>query len=276
MSFNFTWNAAFEALPADSEDIRLGAGRIRDLKSALTERLSVDHSLNGDDNDGAHDKVTLLEQVGDPTYAVDTGFLYTKAVNGNTELFYEDETGAITQITSHGGSGAITGEVRSIAFTSYPLGWLPCDGSAVSRTTYANLYTVIGNTFGAGDGVSTFNVPDMRGRTVVGAGTGSGLTARTTGQSIGAETSVPTGSTDGHALTVAELASHNHAPLTGTGFAVQITGHDTVVAAGNSIWTNGSATTANTGSGNAHSHTLAAASVSTIPPAVVLYWIIKT
>lgn len=82
-----------------------------------------------------------------------------------------------------------------------PAGWLVCDGSAVSRTTYANLFAVIGTTFGAGDGSTTFNVPDLRGRGPIGSGTGSGLTARTTGQQLGNET---------HAMTNAELVNHTH------------------------------------------------------------------
>jgi microcystin-dependent protein len=46
--------------------------------------------------------------------------------------------------------------------------WLACDGSAVSRSTYSDLYGVIGTTYGAGDGSTTFNLPDLRGRVVVG------------------------------------------------------------------------------------------------------------
>lgn len=60
--------------------------------------------------------------------------------------------------------------------TTAPAGWILCDGSAVSRTTYAALFAVIGTTFGVGDGVTTFNVPDLRQRFVLGkavAGTGS-------------------------------------------------------------------------------------------------------
>lgn len=84
---------------------------------------------------------------------------------------------------------------------SPPPGWLACDGSAVSRTTYANLFAVIGTTFGAGDGSTTFNVPDLRGRGPIGSGTGTGLTARTLGQQLGNET---------HTITVTELPPHNH------------------------------------------------------------------
>lgn len=52
-----------------------------------------------------------------------------------------------------------------------PAEWKLCDGSAISRTTYSDLYTLLGNTFGAGNGSTTFNIPDMRDRFVVGAGT---------------------------------------------------------------------------------------------------------
>lgn len=62
--------------------------------------------------------------------------------------------------------------------SSVPSGWLLCDGSAISRATYAALFAVIGTTWGVGDGSTTFNLPDMRGRFPLGraaAGTGSAL-----------------------------------------------------------------------------------------------------
>lgn len=59
-----------------------------------------------------------------------------------------------------------TGSEMLYAGTSAPSGWLMCDGSAVSRTTYANLFAVIGVEHGSGDGTTTFNVPDARGRFV--------------------------------------------------------------------------------------------------------------
>ncbi len=82
---------------------------------------------------------------------------------------------------------------------SAPAGWLLCDGSAVNRTTYAALFAVLGTTYGAGDGSTTFNLPDMQGRVPIGAGTGTyksagiahsngaSLTVRTIGEYDGAE-----------------------------------------------------------------------------------------
>ena len=99
------------------------------------------------------------------------------------------------------------GVIQMFAGSTPPAGWLLCDGSAVSRTEYNTLYAAIGDTWGAGDGSTTFNLPDLRGRAPIGAGTGSGLTARTLGEhTIGAETHTLTGPQSGiqaHSVAVA-------------------------------------------------------------------------
>ena len=69
---------------------------------------------------------------------------------------------------------APTGSVHMMATTTVPSGYLKCDGAAVSRTTYADLFTTIGTTWGAGDGSSTFNLPDLRGEFVRGWDNGKG------------------------------------------------------------------------------------------------------
>ena len=73
-------------------------------------------------------------------------------------------------------TGSIFGNARSSA----PSGYLLCDGSAVNRATYARLFTAIGTTYGAGDGSTTFNIPDLRGGVPRGAGTSSGYTQNVT------------------------------------------------------------------------------------------------
>jgi microcystin-dependent protein len=92
-------------------------------------------------------------------------------------------------------------KVTAALSTFVPPNWVFADGRALSRTAYPELFAMIGTSFGAGDGTTTFNVPDYRGRTIIGAGAGPGLTNRPLGTSGGAET---------HALTEAELAPHVH------------------------------------------------------------------
>lgn len=72
--------------------------------------------------------------------------------------------------------GAIYGSARS----SVPTGYLLCDGSAVSRTVYANLFSAIGITYGTGNGSTTFNIPDGRGGVLRGAGVSAGYTQNVT------------------------------------------------------------------------------------------------
>lgn len=94
-----------------------------------------------------------------------------------------------------------TGQLISYAGTTAPTGYFLCDGQAVSRTTYANLFTVIGTTWGSGDGTTTFNVPDLRGRLLAGADNMGGTPANIlTGYALGT-----TGGTQTVTLTAAEL-----------------------------------------------------------------------
>lgn len=77
-------------------------------------------------------------------------------------------------------SGAVfPGEVRAFAgpVANTPDGWLPCNGATISRTTYSRLFTVIGTTYGAGDGTTTFNIPDLRGEFIRGFDDGRGVDA---------------------------------------------------------------------------------------------------
>lgn len=69
----------------------------------------------------------------------------------------------------------IVGSVAFFAFTTAPTGWLKCNGQAISRTTYSTLFAAIGTNYGAGDGSTTFNVPDLRGEFLRGLDDGRGV-----------------------------------------------------------------------------------------------------
>ncbi len=111
------------------------------------------------------------------------------------------------------------GTVLPFAGTAAPTGFLLCYGQALSRTDYADLFAAIGTTHGTGDGSTTFNVPDLRGRVAGGrddmGGTaanrlttgGSGIAGTTLGAAGGAETVT---------LTIAQMPNHNHPMLTRT------------------------------------------------------------
>ncbi len=121
-------------------------------------------------------------------------------------------TGAgVTGPTGPTGSDATNGPVGAVtAFAGVvvPAGWLICDGSAVSRTTYATLFTTIGNAWGNGDGVTTFNVPDLRGRFLRGADSGAGRDPDAAGRTA----SNPGGNTGDNVGTLENeaLKAHNH------------------------------------------------------------------
>lgn len=99
------------------------------------------------------------------------------------------------------GTCRVIGEIIAFAGPTSPdPKWIVCDGSSLLRTAYPDLFTVIGITYGNVDSTH-FNLPDLRGRTAIGAGTGSGLSARALGDSFGEED---------HVLSIGELAAHVH------------------------------------------------------------------
>src|SRR5438067_13529086 len=100
------------------------------------------------------------------------------------------------------------GEIRMFAGNFPPNGWLFCDGSTLPISEFETLFQLIGTTYG-GDGQSTFNIPDLRGRVPVHQGTGSSGTTYTMGEMAGVETvTLPTQQTPqhNHALTATQNA----------------------------------------------------------------------
>lgn len=95
-----------------------------------------------------------------------------------------------------GGVARLTGEIIAYGGQSAPSGWLMCDGATVSRSEFAGLFAVIGTAYGAGDGVTTFRLPDLRTRVPLGA---DAERARGT-----------TGGTESNTLGTEHLPSHNH------------------------------------------------------------------
>lgn len=161
-----------------------------------------------------------------------------------------------------------------------PTGWLKCDGTAVSRTTYSALFAVIGETFGQGDNSTTFNVPDFRGRFLRGMDDGTGRdpdagdrAAMNTGgledDNIGSVQTTATKLPTTSFTTGGQSATHTH----------QVNGASTISGPPNS----GGGTYAqpvSVTSGNAsadHTHTVTGGGDNeSRPPNANVYWIIKT
>lgn len=166
--------------------------------------------------------------------------------------------------------GVNTGIIIPWSSTSIPSGFLECDGSAVSRSTYAALFAVVGTVYGSGNGSTTFNLPDLRDDTVLGRSNTNALAS-----SGGANTVTPTGNVTGSSgsttLTTAQMPSHSHSYTAGTGGSA-------VCGGGGARSQMGS--TGNTGGGGSHSHnssaTYTGSATSVLQPYLTLIYIIKT
>lgn len=136
--------------------------------------------------------------------------------------------------------------------SNIPSGWQLCDGLEINRTTYAALYAVQGDTFGNGNGSTTFNLPDMRHHAPMGvnnAGLPNGADGGKTTRDIGDE-----GGTETHVLVTAELAAHLHANDRGGTNTVTFTSGETIKDASGGGGTVGN-TGSDTGHNNLHPHT---------------------
>lgn len=161
---------------------------------------------------------------------------------------------------------APTGVVQAYLGTSAPTGWLLCDGTAVSRTTYSALFALFGTRYGVGDGTTTFNLPDLRSRFLRGAAD----TATLSGTVAGADTHTHTGSaisSGGHTHTYSGTVDE-----TGSGnqkFVQSGTNSGTVTALHQHTYSGTTAT------GGVHSHSLGVDSANNIPANFGINWIVK-
>lgn len=140
-------------------------------------------------------------------------------------------------------SMGIVGEIKMWPLVTAPTGWQVCDGSAISRTTYPKLFALLSTTYGAGNGTTTFNVPNMKGRTPVGYDSG-----QTEFDAIG-----ETGGAKTHTLSTSEIPAHVHAASAG-GFTLGGTTGAYAVQTGASYGFGFDANTANAGGGGAHNN----------------------
>lgn len=154
-------------------------------------------------------------------------------------------------------SGGPVGSVIMYAGSTAPSNYLFCRGQAVSRSTYSALFTIVGTTYGAGDGSTTFNLPNLQTRVVAGLdATGTPDTAfDALGETGGAKT---------HTLTTAEIPSHTHAVTVRENMTAGGSSGDPMIS--NNSGTTDTRTSAATGGGGAHNN---------LQPYIVLNYLIR-
>ena len=173
--------------------------------------------------------------------------------------------------------GIPTATIVPWSSSSVPTGFLECNGAAVSRSTYSALFAIVSTTYGAGDGASTFNLPDLQDNVAMGKSGTKALASTGGANTVAAEGTVG-GTTANATLSTSQLASHSHS----------------IVKSGNPLPHNvavdlfparrdqnpSSAPTTNTGSGTGHSHNMSATfsgtATSVVQPYLTIIYIIKT
>lgn len=181
--------------------------------------------------------------------------------------------------------------------TTAPAGWIFCYGQAISRTTYAALFAVLGTTYGTGDGSTTFNIPDFRGRVSAGKDDMGGTAANRLATQVSGATLGAAGGFETHILTVPQMPAHEHqgqTSLNGSHFHLQgysaFTGNTSrygeTVTAETTIFDGSTSSSSNralnTSSAPDHSHSFTTSTVgggtahNNVQPTLILNKIIRT
>ena len=204
-----------------------------------------------------------------------------------------------TDVATVGQAGLPVGCLIDFAGTVAPDGFLLCYGQAVSRTEYAALFAAIGTAYGIGNGSTTFNVPDCRGRVSAGKDDMGGTSANRLTVPLNGDTLGASGGAETHTLSTNEMPSHNHGGSTGgagshqhnavnsTTSGTNLTGGQTIAyngpAGGDSEYTlRGNTVAADLGLTSAvgnHTHSIAdqgsGAAHNNVQPTIILNKIIK-
>jgi microcystin-dependent protein len=187
---------------------------------------------------------------GDQWWKSDEGTLFTYYNDGSSSQWVES-TNVIANVEPN---PIPAGAMMAWGSDTIPSNWLLCDGSAINRSTYASLFAAIGTQYGNGDGTTTFNLPNIKGRTIVGKDV-SQTEFDVLGETGGAKT---------HTLTVAQMPAHTHTQYPIDWYVVPTNTNTsrggTVLPQSNTV------PTGSTGGGGAHNN---------LQPYIVLNYIIK-
>ena len=246
---------------------------ILDGGSSATSTTLVDGDRMVINDDGTMLQVALSDLI---TYLTSNLAVTSAMITDGTIATADIADGAITAAKMASSAVTPAGIISPYAGTTAPTGWLMCYGQLVSRTIESDLFAAISDIYGTGDGSTTFNVPDLRGRVIAGQDDMGGSSAnRLTGQLSGqmnGDTLGATGGAESVTLSTAQMPAHTH-----TGNVDLRTNwergssNQSPVGTGNARYDNtGSSpdfTTASIGGGAAHNN---------LQPTLILNYIIKT
>jgi microcystin-dependent protein len=163
--------------------------------------------------------------------------------------------------------------------SSVPTGFLECNGAAVSRSTYSALFAIIGTTYGAGDGATTFLVPDLQDNVAIGK-SGTKALASTGGANTVAASGTVGGSTANATISIPQLAAHTHSYPSADQGGNPTQNFDMSPFSTGRLQLPGGTVSSSTGSGTGHSHNMSAtftgSATSVVQPYLALIYIIKT
>jgi microcystin-dependent protein len=242
-----------------------------DTAATATTLVDGDRFVMNDDGTMKQVAITDVQTYVDANMTLRTDVVTTDSIADDAVTTAKIPDAAITAAKLAVGAAFVAGMVMPFAGSSAPSGWLLAYGQDVSRTTYSDLFSALGTTYGSGAGSTTFTLPDLRGRTVAGQDDMGGTSAdRLTDQTGGlnGDTLGATGGSETHTLTEAQLPAHSHS--LGTNGRVQV-GNDNGTAYSGK-WVSGSGSTItysteDTGSDTAHNN---------VQPTIILNYIIKT
>jgi len=207
--------------------------------------------------------VTITDYEGEHTATINDGETYE--VPTGSVIGFDGSTipEGYEEVPNTFGSGIPTGSIIQFAGQTAPAGFLICDGSAISRNNYSDLFTTIGTTYGAGDESTTFNLPNLKGKVPVGYDS-TQTEFNTLGETGGEKT---------HTLTTNEMPSHEHNIIDAGNGAVrplgygESSGHTGIVRTdANVSWDDHVFKASATGGGQEHNN---------LQPYIVLNYIIK-
>lgn len=241
------------------------------VNSEIANIVNALNSLDQGNTTWTNVKVTTLSVQGDVVMNSHKLTGLTPGITSGDSVSFEQINGFLVP----------TGGVIQWTTASAPTGFILCDGSAVSRTTYSGLFSLVGTTYGAGDASTTFNVPDTRDKWIVGKGS-----TYTLGATGGATTHTHTANSHTHDMThrhttpvadTASIAVFASNATWGQGVeAVTVTDYEVVQSLSGSQSRNFMKTKINDTANSGVQSDTGMSTVSNIPPYIGLVYIIKT